>query len=287
MFCRSVQVRRHVAELVDHRHDDAPVILPQQPVQRRDAVGVRHVAQAHRRQILEHLIFQLVAVDHQQDGRLLRLGRLEEQLRRLDHRVGLAAALRVPDEAARALRVERPRHHLVHRRRLMLAQDELLQFLLLLREEDEILQEAQQLRHGAEALHLGFEVADLLVLPVENVSPHRVPGHPVGEADGLRGGEDHLRHHHLRRLRVVAADLIHPERDRLVLARVLALDHQHRDAVDEEDHILPRAVVAVVDVELLRHLIHVAPLLARAGEVAVINQRQVQLAVLLGAEELP
>ena len=65
-----------------------------------------HVCQAERGQVLEHLIFQLVAVDHQEDGRLLRLGCLEEHLGRLDHRVGLAAALRVPDEPAGALRVE-------------------------------------------------------------------------------------------------------------------------------------------------------------------------------------
>ena len=186
---------------------------------------MRHVAKPDRGQILQHLIFQFVAIDHQQDRRLLRLGRSEKQLGGLDHRVGLAAALGVPDEAARALGIERPRHHLVHRAGLMLVQDDLLKFLLLLREEDEILQEAQQVRHGAEALHLGFEIADLLVLPVENVPPHRVPRHPVGEADGLGGGEEHLRHHHLRRLGVVAADLVHPERDRLVLARVLALDH--------------------------------------------------------------
>ena len=123
------------------------------------------------------------------------------------------------------------------------------------------------------------------MLPVEQVPPHRVPGHSVGEADGLGDGEEHLRHHHLRRLGVVATDLIHSERDRLVLARVLALDRFHRDAVDEEHHVLARAVLAVVGVKLLRHLVHIAPLLARAGEVAVINQRQVELAVFLRAEK--
>jgi len=46
----------------------------------------------------------------------------------------------------------------------MLPQDELLEFLLFLREEYEILQEAQHLLYFAEALHLGFEVAGLLVL---------------------------------------------------------------------------------------------------------------------------
>ena len=69
-------------------------------------------------------------------------------------------------------------------------------------------------------------------------------------------------------------------------ARVLAFDHQHRNAVDEKDHILPRAVAAVVDIKLLGHFIYVAPLLARAVKVAVINERQVQLTVLLRAEEL-
>ena len=86
----------------------------------------------------------------------------------------------------------------------------------------------------------------------------------VGEADRLGGGEEHLRHHHLRRLGVVAADLIDAQRDRLVLGRVLALDHQHRDAVDQEDHVLARAVVAVVDVELLGDFVDVAPLVGRS-----------------------
>ena len=95
------------------------------------------------------------------------------------------------------------------------------------------------------------------MLPVENVAADRVPGHSVGEADGLGGGEEHLRHHHLGRLRVVAADLIDAQGDGLVLAGVLALDDQHRDAVDEKDHILPRPVVAVVDVKLLGHLVDV------------------------------
>ena len=42
-----VEVRRHVAELVDHRDDDAAIVLAllvEQLVERRDAVGVRHVA---------------------------------------------------------------------------------------------------------------------------------------------------------------------------------------------------------------------------------------------------
>ena len=44
-----VQVGRHVAELVDHRHDDAPVVLPlavEQAVEFRDAVRVCDVPEA-------------------------------------------------------------------------------------------------------------------------------------------------------------------------------------------------------------------------------------------------
>ena len=44
-----VEIRRHVAELVDHRHDDAPVVVPKQPVEPRDAAGVLQVAKAPAR----------------------------------------------------------------------------------------------------------------------------------------------------------------------------------------------------------------------------------------------
>ena len=124
------------------------------------------------------------------------------------------------------------------------------------------------------------------MLPVENISPHHVPRHPVCKANGLRGGEKHLRHHHLRRLSVVTANLVHSQRDRLVLACVLALNDQNRNAINQEHHILACAMFAVVRVKLLRHLIHIAPLLTRAGEVVVINQHQVKFAVLLRIEKL-
>ena len=215
------------------------------------------VAQAQRGQVLEHLVFQLVAVDHQQDGRLVRLGRAEEQFGRLDHGEGLAAALGVPDEAARPPGIEGAADDRLHRAGLVLAQDVFVQLLVLLGKDDVVLQEGEHLRDGAEALHLGLQLADLLVLPVEDVPPHRVPGHPVGKADGVGGGEELLRHEQLGRLAVVTADLIHPQGNRLVLVGVLALDHQHRDAVDEKDHILPRAVVAVVKGPLLGDLIDV------------------------------
>ena len=42
------------------------------------------VANAQSDQVFQHLVFQLVAVDHQQHGRLVRPGRAEEPFRRLD-----------------------------------------------------------------------------------------------------------------------------------------------------------------------------------------------------------
>src|SRR3990170_4604584 len=98
------------------------------------------------------------------------------------------------------------------------------------------------MRNWAEAFDFGFEVADLLVLPVKNVAPERIPRHAVSEPNGLGGGEEHLRHHDFWRLHVITANLIDTERDRLVLAGVLTLDDQYRNAVDEKDYILSRAI---------------------------------------------
>ena len=263
-----------------------------QPVQLRDRIRVRHVAQPDRRQIPQHLVFQLVAVDHEQHGWLLRLRRPEQQLRALHQRVGLAAALRVPHQSARARRVETPRHGPVHGSHLVLPQHDLLQLLVLLREHDAVPQQPQHMRHRTERFDFRLKIAcpepvewaSFFAFPIENVPPHRVPGHPVGETAGLGRGEEHLRHHALRRLGVVAPDLIHAQRDGLVFGRVLALHKEHGHAVDQKDHILARGEAAVADHELLGHLIHVAPCLGRTVEVTIVDHGQVQLAPLLLAE---
>ncbi len=159
-------------------------------------------------------------------------------------------------------------NHLFHRRRLVLAEDELLQLLVLLREQDVILQQRQHVAAGAEALDLRLQVPLLLVLPVEDVSADQVPRDAVGKPDCLGRREHHLRHKQLRRLGVIAAHLVHAQRDRLVLRRVLALDHQHRNAVDQKDDIFARAVFAVVTVKLLGHLENVVV------RVVVVDQDQ-------------
>ena len=167
----------------------------------------------------------------------------------------------------------------------MLAQDVLAQLLFLLGEDDVVFQQLQQMRDRTETFDLGFEVANLLMLPVKNVTPERIPRDAVGEADGLGGGEEHLRHHDFRRLHMVTANLVHAERDRLVLAGVLTLDDEHWNPVDEEDHVLARAVMTVVKIKLFRDLIDVAPLFPSTRAVLVINQGEVQFPIVFGAEE--
>src|SRR5213594_2095727 len=141
------------------------------------------------------------------------------------------------------------------------------------------------MRHIAEGFDLGFQVADLLALPIEDVSANCVPSYAIRKSNGFGRREDHFRRHHLRRLVVVSANLINSKSDRLVLARVLAFDHEHRDTVDEKNYVLACAVTAIMNVKLFRHFIDVTPLLARAIQVAIINQGQVELPVFLSAEK--
>ena len=275
-----VEVRRHVAELVDHRYDDSPVIVLQQLVEPGDAAGVFQVAQAERVEVLEQLVFQLVAVDHEENGRFFRRRRAKKSFRRLDHGEGLAASLGVPDEAVGAIGVKRALDNFIHRAGLVLVQNVFIRFLVFLDKEDVVLQEGEHLRDGAEALHLGLQLPGVGVLPIENVPPYRVPGHSVGKTDGVGGDEELLGYEQLGSLAVVTTDLIHAESDRLVFVGVFAFDHQHRHAVDEEDHVLPRSMVTVVKGPLFGDFKNVARWLV------VIDQDQVALTVLLLVGEL-
>ena len=246
-----------------------------------------NICQADRCQILQHLILEFVPVYHQKDRRLLCFVRFKQQLRGFDHRVSLAAPLRVPDKSATSFWIERSRDDFIDRDRLVLAKNKLLQLLFLFREKNEVFQKPKDVRNITERFDLGFQIADLLALPIEDVSANCVPSYAIRKSDRFGGGENHFRRHHLRRLVVVTPNLINPESDRLVLARVLALDHKHGDAVDQKHYVLAGAVTAIVNVKLFRHFIDVAPLLARAIQVTVIKQCQVELPAFLSAEEFP
>ena len=108
-------------ELVDHRYDNAPVVVLQQPVKPGDALGMLQVAETDRFQVLQHLIFQFVTVDHQEDGWFVCRRSAEEQFRRFNHGEGLAAALGMPDEAAGTFGIECALDDYAHRAGLVLA----------------------------------------------------------------------------------------------------------------------------------------------------------------------
>jgi hypothetical protein len=268
-----VEIRRHVAELVDHRHDDAAVVGGEQLVEAGDTAGVLHIPQAQGGEVFEHLIFQLIAVDHQQHGGLIGGGQAKEQFGGLDHRVGFATALGVPDQATGADGAESAFEHGLHGGGLMLAEDVLVEFFVFLGKHDVVLQKGQQLGDGAEALDFGLQVADLVVLPGEEVAAHGVPAHAIGEADGIGGGEELLADEQLGRFLVVAADLIDAEGDSFLLISVLAFDHQHGDAIDQKDNVFPGAVVAVMEGPLFGHFVDIA------RGVVVIDQDQVAFAL--------
>jgi hypothetical protein len=88
--------------------------------------------------------------------------RPEEQIGSFDHRECLAAALGVPNQSASGIALRRSSQtaldNLFHRRRLVLAEDELLQLFILLREQNVIFQQRHHVVRGAEALDLCFEI---------------------------------------------------------------------------------------------------------------------------------
>jgi hypothetical protein len=155
-----VEIRRHVAEFMDHRHDDAPVVVLQQLVEPPDTPRMLQISQTQRGEVLEHLVLQLVAVDHQQDSRLVRLGRTEKPLRRLDHCKSFAATLSVPDKTSRSLGIKSATDSRIHRPSLMLSQNVFVQLLILFGKDDVVLQERKNFWDGTERFDLGFQTAN-------------------------------------------------------------------------------------------------------------------------------
>ena len=128
---------------------------------------------------------------------------------------------------------------------LVLAEDDLLELVVPGEEDDPAAQELQEPLPREEPLHLLLEVARLLVLPVEDRLPVQAPRRGVEEADQVRDVEDLGEGHQLRRLLVVAPDLLHRDLHPVLLRRRLRLDHRHGDAVDQEDDVRPVRVLPV------------------------------------------
>ena len=141
-------------------------------------------------------------------------------------------------------------------------------------------EKSKHLRDRAETLHLGLQLTDLFILPVEDIPAYRIPGHPVGKTNGIGSGKYLLGYEQLRCFTMVAADLIYPQGNCFILGGVLAFDQQYRDAVDQENNILASTVVAVMKGILLSNLKGVAV------RILVVNQDQITLTVFLMVEEL-
>ena len=135
-----VDLGGHAAELVDGGNNDAPIVALEQIDQCVHSVGVFHIVQPQCRQILAHLVFQFVAVHHQQDGGLVTCRSLEQPLCGLDHREGFAAALSMPDQPARAFRIQAAADYPLHSSGLVLGQDVLVEFFVFFSEDDKVLE---------------------------------------------------------------------------------------------------------------------------------------------------
>ena len=154
-----------------------------------------------------------------------------------NHRQGLAAALRVPDETPPLRSLGDSLHHLLHGSGLVLAENLLRQFIVLRHEQHIIPHEPEKPRTVEERLDLGLVVTRLLITPVEEVLPAGAPRHAVekvqqlGDLEYLRGDE------HLRCFPVITANLVNSESDTILFRRILQFRNRDRDAVDQEDDI--------------------------------------------------
>jgi hypothetical protein len=133
-----VQVGRDVVEFVNHREDQAARIGLEQVAQVTFGERQVHLPEADRFQVLEELALQFVAVHDEQDSGVLEGGRFEQQTGQGEHGVGLAGALRVPDQAAASLgrsalrpyRFAGARQATLHGAHLVRAQDDLGEFAI-------------------------------------------------------------------------------------------------------------------------------------------------------------
>src|SRR5690242_6971506 len=129
------------------------------------------------------------------------------------------------------------------------------------------------MRHGAKSLDLVFKIADFFVLPTEYVAPDRVPRRAVVEPDRFRRREEHLRHHDLRRLVVLAANLTHPKRDPLVYDGVPTSDLQQWYIFNKKNHVRAREVTSVIKMTLTEHYLYISAIAREKRRIAIIDQR--------------
>ena len=204
----------------------------------------------------DHLVLQLVPVDDDQDGGLLQIGVMPEFFRRKQDREALAAALRVPDEAAppRLLAVEfqRPLDDFVGGGELLVTGHLLDRAALLNLENDEVPQEVEQVCPVEQAVDRALHpvhLRDVRVRP--GVAPllpgvELRPGDAVTEDQFVHRAAEGVRVVKLRSLARVTSALLGPQRPVNVPVPPgrLRLDVDEGDAVDEQQEV--RTDVSIV-----------------------------------------
>ena len=231
------EVRRHVVELVDRRDDQSPMVgleeLSQMPLR----LGDLDMAEPDGLEVREELGLQLVAVHQHEHRRVLEQRRLDQLLRRGDHRERLPRPLGVPDQPPPLLAIGGPLHHLVDSPHLMGPQHDLTQLVVATGEQDEVGEDPQHPLGMHEGPDEVLIAAGGLVPPVQQHLRRQRPGGPVEEVDELGKGVHLKDRQQLRGLAVIADDLVERLGDTLLLRRRLGLHHDHRHPVDEEHDI--------------------------------------------------
>ena len=85
---------------------------------------------------------------------------------------------------------------------------------------------------------------------------------------------------------MVAADLINAEGDGFLFISVFAFDHQHGDAIDQEDNVFTGAVVAIVKGPFFGDFVDVFAGFRRSLGIVVVDQDQIALALFALVEEI-
>ena len=176
-------------------------------------MGNLHVFDSGGGKIPEELCFQFSAVHEHEHGGILEHRLLYQTLSQRDHGVGLAGALRVPDEAVALLGIGGANQGALHGPHLVRAQNYFREFIVAAGEEDEVAHDAQKALRMNELLHQVFEIfAGGFFLPVEQVLLFQAPGRAVIEVDQVSQAEELHQGQQLGAFAVIAAHLIEGDR---------------------------------------------------------------------------
>ena len=181
-----VRVGTDIVELVDHGNDQAAPVGREQCLQMVLGPCNYDVAEPDRFQVVIQLAFQLVPVHKQQHRGITERGVLDQPLGGRDHRVRLAATLRVPDQPPVFRGLLRAYYAALHGAHLVRSQHGLAKFPIGSGEENVVREGPKHTCRLDERLHQRLVVAGLLIAPVEQALAGQAPRRAVIELDQVR-----------------------------------------------------------------------------------------------------